>query len=207
MAREQHLIDRLAAAERRLTRRTAGFTEVRQRLHALGNAVQIVDLASAELVKQQPHEPSGLLADIRNAAKDAHAEVTAMLQLALMPAGPGAPFAPTIRGALDMIRASLPIEVNLRDELLASTSPCRLDAEELELLTFAILLEARTAGSIELVLRERPINGKPWFELIRCTDRELPPTQLVVMLAAIGDGEVSTEHARGVHELVIAIPH
>lgn len=207
MAREQYLVDRLAAAERRLGQRTALFSEVRQRLHALGNAVQIVDLASNELLKRMPDEPTGLLADVRNAAKDAHDEVTALLRLALAPPGPGAAFAPTIRNALDMVRASLPLEVALKDELLASTDACRLDAEELELLTIATLLEARTASTIELVLRERAINGRRWFELIRCTDIDLPPTGVLVMLASLGDGEVSNAPGRAGHELVIALPH
>ncbi|HEY0254325.1 MAG TPA: hypothetical protein VGC41_22510 [Kofleriaceae bacterium] len=206
MAREQHLVDRLAAAERRLGRRTAAFAEMRQRLHALGNAVQIVDLGSRELVKRMPDEPSGLLLDVRNAGLDAHREITALLHLMLAKPEPGAPFAPTIRNALDLVRASLPIEVDVKDELLASTVACRLDAEELELVTIATLLEARSAKALELVLRERTIEGKPWFELIRCTDLELAPSALLAMLVGIGEGEVTSSHGREGFELAIALP-
>jgi hypothetical protein len=187
-------------------------------MHTLGNAVQIVDLASAELARRGP-DPDGLVGDIRGAAIEAHATLGKIVALA-QPAprtAVTAPFASTVRAALDTVRPALPIEVAVHDELLASTASCRLDADELELLAIAILLDAHTAPAMSLSLRERTIDGAAWFELIRhdtrpgavSLDTELVPPSLLAVadqLARIGGGELSLAPGRHGHELVVALP-
>jgi len=215
------LIDRIRAVELRLARAQqsdAALAALRGHLHTLGNAVQIVDLASAELAKHTP-DPEGLLADIREAATHAHASVTSITALAQpAPRVPvRTPFAPTVRAALDVVRTALPIEVAVHDELLASIAACRLDADELELLTIAILLDAHAAPALALSLRERVIEGAVWFELIRhdtrpgavSLDGELVPPSLLAVadqLARLGGGELSLSPGRSGHELVVALP-
>ena len=65
------LIDRIRAVELRLARAAQGETArmmLRDHLHSLGNAVQVLDLGSAELAKRGP-DPDGLVTDIRTAAE------------------------------------------------------------------------------------------------------------------------------------------
>src|SRR5512141_2147804 len=108
------LIDRIRAVEVRLARSAQSETALavlREHLHTLGNAVQIVDLASEELAKRVA-DPDGLVSDIRSAAVEAHATLGKILALA-RPAPRAAvttPFAPTVRAALDIVRPALPIE-------------------------------------------------------------------------------------------------
>jgi hypothetical protein len=215
------LIDRIRAVELRLAR--AAQAEIarmmlRDHLHSLGNAVQVLDLGSAELAKRGP-DPDGLVSDIRTAAGEARATLGKLLALAQPTprVAVTAPFAPTVRAALDIVRPALPIEVAVHDELLASTASCRLDADELELLAIAILLDAHTAPAVSLSLRERTIDGATWFELIRrdtrpgavSLDTELVPPSLLAVadqLARIGGGELSLAPGRHGHELVVALP-
>ncbi|HEY6034089.1 MAG TPA: hypothetical protein VIV58_07515, partial [Kofleriaceae bacterium] len=215
------LIDRIRAVELRLARAAHGdaaLAALRGHMHTLGNAVQIVDLASAELAKRG-HDPDGLVTDIRTAAVEAHETVGKIVALAQpAPRAPvSSPFAPTVRAALDIARPALPIEVEVHDELLASVAACRLDADELELLTIAILLDAHAAPALALSLRERRIDGAPWFELIRhdtrpgafSLDTELVPPSLLAVadqLARLGGGELSLAPGHHGHELVVALP-
>ena len=215
------LIDRIRAVELRLARVAQSETALavlRDHLHSLGNAVQVLDLGSAELAKRGP-DLDGLVTDICTAAGEARATLGKLLALA-QPAPRAAvttPFAPTVRAALDIVRSALPIEVAVHDELLASTASCRLDADELELLAIAILLDAHTAPAMSLSLRERTIAGATWFELIRhdtrpgavSLDTELVPPSLLAVadqLARIAGGELSLAPGRHGHELVVALP-
>lgn len=215
------LIDRIRAVEFRLARAAQAETTLavlHSHMHTLGNAVQIVDLASAELARHT-HDPDSLVTDIRTAATEARAALGKIGALA-QPAPRAAvstPFAPTVRAALDVVRPALPIEVAVHDELLASITRCRLDADELELLAIAILLDAHAAPAVSLALRERAIDGASWFELIRhdtrpgavSLDTELVPPSLLAVadqLARLGGGELSLAPGRHGHELVVALP-
>lgn len=217
LAARQGLIDRIHAVELRLARTAQAATALevlREHLHGLGNAIQIVDLTSQQLAKQVHDDPHGFMTDLRTAAADAHDRLTKMIALAHPPVRElaGAPFAPTVRAALDVARPALRHEIDLRDELLASDVACRLDADELEVLAIATLLEADTSPTLELVLRERTVDGKRWCELIRCDTRpgeqslDSPLLATVGALAHLGAGEVSLAPGRKGHELVIALP-
>jgi hypothetical protein len=215
------LIDRIRAVEFRLARGAQGETAratLRDHLHSLGNSVQVLDLASAELAQRGP-DPEGLVTDIRKAAVEARATLGKLVAI-VQPTPRAAvttPFAPTVRAALDIVRPALPIEVAVHDELLASTASCRLDADELELLAIAILLDAHAAPALSLSLRERTIDGATWFELIRhdtrpgavSLDTDLAPPSLLAVadqLARLGGGELSLAPGRHGHELVVALP-
>ncbi len=216
------LIDRVRAVEHRLARgaqRDATLALLRHHLHALGNSIQIVDLASAELARRTPDDPIGLIADLRSGATAAYANIKQLIELVLpVPrTTAAAPFASAVRAAVDSVRPALMVEIDLHDELLASTTPSLLEADEVETLVIAVLLDAHDAHHLELVLRERRIEGAPWFELIRVDDRpsapslesELaPPSLLAVVdgLARLGAGELALGHGRTGHELVIALP-
>ncbi len=212
------LIDRLRAVEHRLARSahaSAALGVLRSQIHTLGNAIQVVDLSSEELQRRHPADPDGIIKDVRTAALEARTTLAEMIALAQPESrrDRGAPFASTIRNAVELVRPALGVTVDVRDELLASTATSMLDADELETIVIAMLLDAHDARTLELILRERTIEGAPWVELIRCDDRasELvlePPSLLGIVdqLARAGSGELSHSHARSGHELVVALP-
>src|SRR3954469_18810376 len=83
------LIDRIRAVELRLARSAQVATAIEvlgAHLHGLGNAIQIVDLASAQLAKQPHHDPDNLVGDLRAAATEAHDRLLKMVELAHPPA-------------------------------------------------------------------------------------------------------------------------
>ncbi len=212
------LIDRLRAVEHRLARSSraaSGLELLRGHLHTLGNSIQIIDLTAAELQRRSNGDPADLLADLHDAALVARGALAEMVKIA-QPAKRrviDAEFAATIRNAGELVRPARGITIDVRDELLASVATAGLDADELETIVISMLLDAHAATTLELVLRERVIEGEPWLELIRRDDRatELvlePPSLLGIVdhLARLGGGELSLAPGRHGHELVVALP-
>ena len=130
--------------------------------HALGNAIQVVELASLALVRAAP-SPSEPLADLRGAAERAGevlaAMTAAMTRLPRKALGP--PVAPAVRSAVECARPAM-AAIELRVELVDDVAS-RLLTDELEAVVFACMLDAADAPHLELVLRERTIERDRWI--------------------------------------------
>ncbi len=212
------LFARIRAVEHRLARAEQArvATElVRKHVHTLGNALQIVDLASAELVRRDEDDSDDLVAELRIAAEQARNELAKLVALAHPPprSSRGVAVAPCVRRAVELVRAAVPAVA--LDGVLADSVAARLDPDELEALVLAAALDAAAATRIHFTLRERTIAGARWIELVRTDNRaghvELdvaPPSLAGVVdaIARLAGGEVSLAPGRNGHELAIALP-
>ncbi|CAN5223194.1 hypothetical protein BH11MYX1_BH11MYX1_26260 [soil metagenome] len=215
LAARLDLVDRLRAVEHRLARNAQAASALgllRDQLHSLGNSIQIVELALAELKRRRPDDLLQDACEAALAARSVLREMTAHAQPTPRTTS-GAEFAATIRNAVELVRPALGIMIDVRDEMLASIATCPLDADELETLVIAVLLDSHAATTLELGLRERTIDGTPWLQLVRCDDRAstlvLEPPSLLGLadqLARSAGGELSLAPGRHGHELVVALP-
>ena len=209
-ARIRLVEQRLAAAEQE----RVATALLRGSVHTLGNALQIVDLASAELVRREHDDHDRLLSDLRGAAIEARDALGAMVSLA-RPAprtARGPAVAPVVRATIEALRAVVPaIDVDIAIDDATAT---RLAADELDALVLAAALDAATA-TLRFTLGVRTISGVRWLELVRHDDRpgafvlDLTPPSLVAVvdqIARLVGGEVSLAPGRDGHELAIALP-
>ncbi|HSN28210.1 MAG TPA: hypothetical protein VLT45_18115 [Kofleriaceae bacterium] len=215
-------MDRLALIERihtvelalaQLQHTAAAAQLMRGRSHELGNQVQILKLASIELERRATPEQAELINDLRAAAEQANLVLSDMMAAARPPerTSVGPAFGPTVRAALDEVRGLIAPAVDLRSEL-GDGATTRATAEELSAIIYAALLDAEDARSITFMLRERPINKKPWVELLRFDTRQgVEPESsryLPFLETAVkpGGGEASLSPGRNGLELAIAFP-
>lgn len=220
LAKRLALFERLRRAEYDIARdehARAAAALLRGRTHDLGNALQIVRLASLEIARRADGAIAELVADLRRSAEEATAVLGELLAAARPAArtGPGAPVARIVRDALELARGALlgPLEMRIDVPADARTA---CTADELEAMTLAAVLEAGDAARIAVSVRARTIAGEPWIELLRADDRALdeverpvaPPGGLFLIerLAARVGGEVSLSPGRGGPELAIALP-
>jgi hypothetical protein len=211
------LVARIRAVEQRLAvaeQERIATALLNDQIHALGNALQIVDLASGELVRHHVDHDQ-LLDDLRSGALGARGALAAMVAIA-RPAprtGGGAAVAPIVRAAIDALRAVMPA-IQL-DGTVADTVTTRLAADELDALVLAAALDVATAAHVRFTLGERTIANVRWLELVRHDDRpgafelDLAPPSLagvVDKIARLVGGEVSLAPGRDGHELAIALP-
>src|SRR5258706_918127 len=167
------LFARIRAVEHRLARAEQArvATElVRKHVHTVGNALQIVDLASAELVRRDEDDSDQLVAELRKAAEQARGELAKMIALAVPEprTSRGAAVGPVVRRAVELLRGVADVAC---DCTLADTVASRLAADELEALVLAATLDASDAR-IHFALGERTIAGARWIELVRVDDRD-----------------------------------
>jgi hypothetical protein len=221
------LIDRIRKVEQSLAREEQAREAarlLRGRSHDLGNAIQIVRLASIEIEKRGGTNIGDLVLDLRNAAESATTVLGELIAMAKP--GPrkveGVAIAPAVRAAVEQAQPGLAAQVDLRVELADMVkAPCLPD--ELETIVLCSLLDAARATKLGLHLRARAIEGKPWLELIRIDDRKDvsdsdfsrafepfatpgPGLHLVRVLAERCGGEASLSPGRAGLELVIALP-
>ena len=189
------------------------------RSHDLGNAIQIVRLASIEIEKRGGAPIADLVGDLRNAAEKATTVLTDLIASARPQArkDAGAAIAPAVRAAAELVRPAVAAGLEVRIEL-ADLVHSHLTTEELEAIVILSVLDAAAATKITIQLRARAIEGKPWIELLRFDDRPAAaedfdkPFQpftglsLVKMLADRVGGEASLSAGRPGLELVIALP-
>jgi hypothetical protein len=216
--------------------------------HDLLNLVQIVQLASLELVRRCNPEAEEFITDLRKAAEDAQHQLRELMALARPEeiVEPGAHVGAAITAAVETVRAASTIEVDLH-LAVAPEVATRCSAEELAHLIYGLTLDAATAeteagdapqalqaiersetggrdpdGSgggagaraprgIELFVRERTIDGKPWLEIVRGARVELAgehfDLQAVEAIAVKNGGELGhSERRGGGTELVVALP-
>lgn len=189
--------------------------------HDLLNLVQIVQLATLELARRVPAEAQEFIVDLTRAADDAKQQLSSMMAVARPEEviRAGAPIGAAITAAVEAVRAASTIAVDL--QLTAdSDATTRCDADELAHLIFGLVLDAVNAAEetaaptpapIELVVRSRTIERKPWLEIVRGarapSEGERFELRAVELIATKNGGELAPSERRdGTVELVVALP-
>ncbi|HEX3478670.1 MAG TPA: hypothetical protein VHT91_26790 [Kofleriaceae bacterium] len=190
--------------------------------HDLLNLVQIVQLASLELERRCTADAGEFIADLRKAADDARHQLSELMAVARPEEiiVPGAPVGAAVTAAVETVRAASTIEVDLH-LAVAPEVATRCSAEELAHVIYGLTLDAATAEAeaeagdasrgIELFVRERTIDGRPWLEIVRGARVELAgehfDLQAVEAIAIKNGGELGhSERRGGGTELVVALP-
>jgi len=199
--------------------------------HDLLNLIQIVQLASLELSRRCTGDAQEFIADLRKAAEDAQHQLSELMALArpdeVIVAG--AHVGAAITAAVETVRAASTIAVDLHLAVQPELTT-RCSTEELAHLIYGMTLDAATAEAeaeanqvaqdappaasqtpIELFVRERTIDGKPWLEIVRGARVELAgehfDLQAVEAIAVKNGGELAhSERRGGGTELVVALP-
>ena len=207
------LVERIRAVELRLAGVRAAGDALGAFGHSLGNAIQVVELASLALVRTTP--PSEPLTDLRGAAERASEVLAAMVAATLRPprAALGPAVAPAIRAAVELVRPAIAASIELRVDLIDEVVS-RLAGDELEAIVLACALDRADAAHLAFVLHERTIDDARWIELVRIdasSELELvvaPPSWLGVVdqLAREVGGELTLSSGRTGRELVLAWP-
>ena len=192
------------------TRAAAQF--VAGKTHDLLNLVQIVQLASLELAKRCTGGAEEFLADLTKAAGDAQERLTEMMAVARPPdvIERGAAVGAAVTSAVETVRAAstIPVDVHLA---VAPDVATRCTTTELQHLIFGLALDAAEVGAVELFVRERTIDGKPWVEIVRGARDDLAGDRFdlraVEAIAQKNGGELARSDRRGGGtELVVALP-
>jgi hypothetical protein len=216
------LMDRIRRVEHGLARDEQAREAQRLlkgRSHDLGNAIQIVRLASIEIEKRGGEAIADLVGDLRNAAEQATSVLTELIASARpqQPREKGAAIAPTVRAAAELATPAVAGVLDVRIEL-ADMVHSLLVADEIEAMVLSAVLDASAATKIGLQLRARAIEGKPWIELLRFDDRRISDEDfgksfepfaglsIVKILAERVGGEASLSAGRAGLELVVALP-
>jgi nitrogen-specific signal transduction histidine kinase len=219
------LIDRIRRVEHTLARdeqAKIAAALMRGRSHDLGNHIQIVKLTAHELERRAKDRADfiELITDMRHSAEQA----TALLADMVAAARPidrhevGPVVTSTVRAAAEQGRAAVPGSLELRIDL-DDTVHTFANAEELEAIVLAAILEAASATRITIVVRERMIQGKRWVEILRVCDRQqfgdgelahmFEPHSLLHVVAGaakLAGGEASLSPGRNGLELAIELP-
>lgn len=183
--------------------------------HDLLNMVQIVELASLELSRRCGADAAEFIADLMRAADDAKRQLVAMMAVARPEEVivPGAPVGAALGAALETVRPALPAPIEL--QLTAHPEvTTRCTADELAHLIYGLILDAAAGepgGAIQLVVRERTIEGKPWLEIVRgaatSLDGEHFDLRAVEAIAVKSGGELAhSERRGGGTEVIVALP-
>jgi hypothetical protein len=222
------LVERQRRFEWQLAREVQTQTAARLvagKTHDLLNLIQIVQLASLELARRCTADAAEFLTDLRKAAEDAQHQLAELMAVARPEEiiAPGAHVGAAVTAAVETVRAASTIEVDLH-LAVAPEVTTRCSAEELAHVIYGLTLDAATAeteaaggtaGSasraIELFVRERMIDGKPWLEIVRGAGVELAgehfDLQAVAAIAVKNGGELAhSERRGGGTELVVALP-
>lgn len=198
----------------------AGF--VSGKTHDLLNLVQIVQLASHELTRRCPPDALEFIEDLQRAAVDAQRQLTELMALARPDEiiAAGAPVGAAITAAVEVVRAASTIAVDLH-LTISPDATTRCTADELAHLIYGVTLDAvaettptdepAAPSAIELFVRERTIDGKPWLEIVRgarvALDGEHFDLRAVEAIAIKNGGELAQSERRGGGtELVVALP-
>jgi signal transduction histidine kinase len=191
--------------------------------HDLLNLVQIVQLATLELSRRSPPEAQEFIGDLTRAADDAKHQLASMMAVArpdeVIVAG--APVGEAITRAVATVREASTIAVDLHLTVEPGVTT-RCQAGELEHLIYGMTLDAVTAeeataasdaapSPIELSVRARTIEGKPWLEIVRGArapiEGEHFDLRAVEAIASKNGGELAhSERRDGSTELVVALP-
>jgi hypothetical protein len=196
--------------------------------HDLLNLVQIVQLATLELSRRCSEEALEFITDLLRAAEDAKHQLAELMAVArpdeVIVAG--APVGAAVTAAVETVRAASTIAVDLHLTVGAEVTT-RCQAAELAHLIYGLTLDAVTeveaAGPaaapgppsapspIELFVRARTIDRKPWLEIVRGARIPLGgehfDLRAVEVIAAKNGGELAySERRDGSIEVVVALP-
>jgi signal transduction histidine kinase len=205
----------------------AAATFVAGKTHDLLNLVQIVQLATLELARRSSPEAQEFIGDLTRAADDAQRQLSELMTLARPDEVviAGAPVGAAINAAVDTVRAASTIEVDLHLTVEPELTT-RCSAEELEHLIYGLTLDAVSAAEaaqgdagapadltspIELFVRSRTIERKPWLEIVRGARAPLEgehfDLRAVEVIATKNGGELAhSERRDGSTEVVVALP-
>jgi hypothetical protein len=192
--------------------------------HDLLNLVQIVELASLELSRRCNPDAGEFITDLLKAADDAKLQLRELMAVARPDtiAPPGARVGAALTAAVETVRAASTIPVDLHLTMPPETTT-RCTATELEHVVYGLVLDAVATGAeaggqarpIELFVRERMIEGKPWLEIVRGArggeaiepERDHFDLRAVEVIAAKNGGELAQSERRGGGiEVVVALP-
>jgi hypothetical protein len=195
--------------------------------HDLLNLVQIVQLASLELSHRCGADATEFIADLLKAADDAKHQLTQLMVVARpeVTIAPGAPVGAALTAAVDTVRTASAIPIDLHLTVRAEVAT-RCSASELEHLIYGLALDAAAGadaesgspvpaagapGAIQLFVRERAIDGKPWLEIVRgartMLEGEHFDLRAVEAIAVKNGGELAhSERRGGGTEVVVALP-
>jgi signal transduction histidine kinase len=185
--------------------------------HDLLNLVQIVQLASLELSRRCSADAGEFITDLLKAAEDAKHQLQELMAVARpdVVIVPGAPVGAALTAAVVTVRAASTIPVDLHLTVHAEIAT-RCDATELAHIVYGLVLDAAAdvdthGGPIELFVRERTIDGKPWLEIVRgaraMLDGEHFDLRAVEAIAVKNGGELAhSERRGGGTEVVVALP-
>jgi hypothetical protein len=177
--------------------------------HDLLNLVQIVQLATGELARRGDAESQEFIADLERAGIDAQHRLGELMAVARPPRTivPGAAVGAAITAAVALVRPFVAIDVHLGVEP-ATVTRCR--AEDLEHLILGLALDVLDeVPRIELAVRERTIEGKPWVELVRgalTTSGDAFELRVVEAIALRAGGELARSEGRTGTEVIVALP-
>ena len=196
--------------------------------HDLLNMVQIVELASLELSRRCNADGAEFIADLIKAAEDAKRQLHALMALARpeVVIAPGAPVGAALTAAVETVRTASTIPVDLHLTVRADVTT-RCTATELSHVVYGLALDAvaddaviggiepppagHPPSPIELFVRERTIEGKPWLEIVRgariVIDGDHFDLRAVEAIAVKNGGELAQSERRGGGtEIVVALP-
>ena len=204
------------------TRAAAHF--VTGKTHDLLNLVQIIQLASLELAVRCGEAAGEFIDELTRTAEGAKRQLAELMAAARPEAVvvPGAHVGAAITSAVETVRAASTIAVDLHLTVQAEVTT-RCSAAELEHVIYGLALDAvalDAAGEppateppspIELFVRERIIDGKPWLEIVRgarvTASGEHFDLRAVEAIAIKNGGELARSERRGGGtELVVALP-
>jgi hypothetical protein len=194
------------------TRAAARF--VAGRTHEVLNLIQIVQLATFQLEGLCGERGKEFIADLTRTADDAQREQRELMALARpdVVIEKGAPVGAAVAAALATLREAIATDIHLA----TSGDTCtRCSATELEHLLVGLVLDvidkSDQPGMIDLLVRERTIDGKRWIEIVRASantpHNDRFELRAVTAIAERAGGEVATSERRGGGvELVVALP-
>jgi hypothetical protein len=191
--------------------------------HDLISLVQIVQLATLELSRRCGDDVAEFIADLTKAAEGAAHQLAELMAVArpVDAVVPGAHVGAAITAAVETVRAAGVIAVDLHLTIKPEVTT-RCSAAELEHVIYGLALDAVAASAgeppaseapspIELFVRERLIDGRPWLEIVRgarvVLSGEHFDLRAVEAIAAKHGGELARSERRGGGtELVVALP-
>jgi hypothetical protein len=184
--------------------------------HDLLNLVQIVQLATLELSRRCTDEALEFITDLTRAAKDAQHQLAELMAVARPDEviAPGAPVGAAVTAAVETVRAASTIAVDLQLTVGPEVTT-RCQAAELAHVIYGLTLDAvaevEAASAIELFVRARVIDRKPWLEIVRGARVALGgdhfDLRAVEVIAAKNGGELAYSEGRdGSTEVVVALP-
>lgn len=178
--------------------------------HDMMNLVQIVQLATLELANRCDAGGQEFIEDLQRAARDAQVSLSQLMEVARPEriVTRGAPVGAAFTAAVNTIRPAIAIDEHLAVQAETVTE---CTADDIEHLVYGLVLDAADAPHIELYIRERMIDGKPWVEVVRGaevpTEGDRFELRAVEAIAKRVGGEVATSDRRGGGtEVVVALP-